>query len=107
MDQMLNHGRENTFLGYAEQVFLHYAPVQLERTTHVQIVWDVYQTYSLRGTARQKAAKIMRDVPCASIPKDWTDVLRVRKLDRTVCRHFGCRHVYGCKHYYDCLTNLN
>ena len=42
--QMLNLGTDNTFLGYAEQVFLPYVSADVENTTCVDIVWHVYQT---------------------------------------------------------------
>ena len=43
------------------------------------IVWDVYQTDSLKGTTRQKRGKCVRRrvVPSAAIPKNWKDFLRV------------------------------
>ena len=52
MVQMLNPGTTKTFLDYAEQVFLPYVSAQLENTTRVDIVWDVYQTVQRdkRGT---------------------------------------------------------
>ena len=77
--QMLNPGTAKTFLNYAEQVLLPYVSAQLENTTRVDIVWDVYQTYSLKGTTRQNRGKCVRRrvVPSAAIPKNWKDVLRV------------------------------
>ena len=77
--QMLNPGTSKTFLDYAEQVFLPYVSTQLENTTRVDIVWDVYQTDNLKGTTRQKRGKGVRRrvVPSAAIPKNWKDFLRV------------------------------
>ncbi len=77
--QMLNPGTAKTFLDYAEQVFLPYVSAQLENTTRVDIVWDVYQTDSLKGTTRQKRGKGVRRrvVPSAAIPKNWKDFLHV------------------------------
>ena len=77
--QMLNTGTAKTFLDYAEQVFLPYVSAQLENTTRVEIVWDVYQTYSIKGTTRQKRGKGVRRrvVPSAAIPKNWKDFLHV------------------------------
>ena len=46
--QMLNTGTAKTFLGYAEQGFLPYVSAQLENTTRVDILWDVYQTSSFK-----------------------------------------------------------
>ena len=79
MVQMLNPGTAMTFLDYAEQVFLPYVSAQLENTTRVDIVLDVYQTDSLKGTTRQKRGKCVRRrvVPSATIPKNWKDFLRV------------------------------
>ena len=77
--QMLNPGTAMTFLDYAEQVFLSYVSAQLLNTTRVDIVWDVYQTDSLKGTTRQKRDKGVRRrvVPSAAITKNWKDSLRV------------------------------
>ena len=77
--QMLNPGTAKTFLDYAEQVLLPYVSAQLENTTRVDIVWDVYQTDSLKGTTRQKRGKGVRRrvVPSAATPKNWKDFLRV------------------------------
>ena len=45
-----------TFLNYAEQVFfpLCISTVRKYQHSRVDIVWDVYQTDSLKGTTRQK-----------------------------------------------------
>ena len=52
---------------------------QLEHTTRVDIVWDVYHTDSLKGTTRQKRDTSVRRrvVPSAAIPKNWKDFLHV------------------------------
>ena len=70
--QMLNSGTAKTFLDYAEQVCLPYVSAQLENTTRVDIVWDVYQTDSLKGTTRQKRGNGVRRrvVPTAAIPNN-------------------------------------
>ena len=78
--QMLNLVTAKTYLNYAEQVFLPYVSPQLENTTRVvDIVWDVYQTDSLKGKTRQKRGKSVRRrvVPSAAIPKNWKEFLRV------------------------------
>jgi len=77
--QMLNPGTAKTFLEYAEQVFVSYVLSQLENTTRIDIVWDVYQPDSLKGSTRQKRAKKVRRrvIPTAMMPKNWTDFVRV------------------------------
>ena len=42
-----------TFLYCAGHVFLPYVSAKLENATHVDIVWDVYQTGGLKGTTSQ------------------------------------------------------
>ena len=76
---MLNPGTAKTFLDYAEQMFLPYVSAQLEITTRVDIVWDVYQTDSLKGTTRHERCTCVRRrvVPSAAIPKNLKDFLRV------------------------------
>ena len=52
--QMLKPGVSKTFEVYAKEVFLPYLLLQLRKATRVDIVWDVYRTDSLKGTARLK-----------------------------------------------------
>lgn len=47
--QMLNPGTEKTFQYYADSVFVPYAKSQLEKTSRLDIVWDVYIPDSLKG----------------------------------------------------------
>ena len=47
--QMLNPGTAKTFLDYEVQVFLPYVSAQLDNTTRGDIVWEVYQTDSLKA----------------------------------------------------------
>ena len=63
--QILNPGTAKTFLDYVEQVFLPYVSAQLENTTRVDIVWDVYQIDSLKGTTRQKGGQRFTENSCS------------------------------------------
>ena len=40
--QMLNHGTARTFKEYEELVFAPYISAQLEKSSRVHLVWDVY-----------------------------------------------------------------
>ena len=77
--QMLNPGTAMFFLDYAEQVFLPNVSAKLENTPRVDIVWDVYQTVSLKCTTRQKRGTLVpiRVVPYAVIQQIWKDLLHV------------------------------
>ena len=79
--QMLNPGTAQTFLDYAEQVFhpIYQHSSKIPLVLSVDIVWDVYQTDTLKGTTRQKRGKGVRRrvIPSAAIPNNWKDFLRV------------------------------
>ena len=75
---MLNPGRAKTFQDYADSVFVLYTKSQLEKTSRLDIILDVYIPESLKGTTRQKRGKgIRRRVfPTTAMPKH--------------CKHFLC-----------------
>lgn len=58
--QMLNPGTAKTFQDYADSIFVPYAKSQLEKTSRLDIIWDVYIPDSLKGTTRQKRGKGIR-----------------------------------------------
>ena len=76
---MLHPGTAKTFQEYADFVFGPYISSQIDKTSRVDVVWDVYQPDSLKGTTRKKRGKgVRRRVsPSTSIPKSWKDFLRV------------------------------
>ena len=77
---MLHPGRPTakTFQEYADVVFGPYISTQMDKTSRVNVVWDVYLPDSLKGTTRQKRGKgVRRRVsPSTTIPKSWKDFLR-------------------------------
>ena len=58
--QLLAPGTVRTFFEYAQHVFIPYVKKQLENTTRLDIVWDVYRPDSLKGTTGQKRGKGVR-----------------------------------------------
>ena len=78
-DSDVESGNSYDLLGLCRASVLPYVSAQLLNTTRVDIVWDVYQTDSLKGTTRQKRDKGVRRrvVPSAAITKNWKDFLRV------------------------------
>ena len=68
-----------TFDEYAATVFLLYICRQLESVKRIDVVWDIYISDSLKGTARKKRGKgIRRRVEGRnSIPRNWQMILRV------------------------------
>ena len=60
-------------------MFLPYLLLQLRKATEVDIVWDVYLTDSLKGTARLKHGQGTRSrvVGMATIPGNWQSFLHV------------------------------
>ena len=76
---MLHPGTAKTFQEYAGFVFGPYISSQIDKTSRVDVVWDVYLLESLKRTTRQKRGKgVRRRVsPSTTIPKSWKDFLRV------------------------------
>lgn len=74
---MLKPGTVKTFQDYADNVFVPYITSQLKDTKRVDIVWDVYQTNSLKAIVRQMRGKGTRRrvEPCTHIPRNWKDFL--------------------------------
>lgn len=77
--QMLNPGTSKTFQEYGENVFAPYISAQLERSSRVDLVWDVYLPASLKASTRQKRGKGTRKRVASTtvMPKNWKDFLRV------------------------------
>ena len=76
---MLNPGTARTFKEYGERVLAPYISGQLEKSSRVDLVWDVYLPASLKASTRQKRGKGTRKRVAAStvMPKNWKDFLRV------------------------------
>ena len=66
-----------TFSEYADKVFIPYLSKQLEHTTRIDIVWDTYQSDSLKESTREKGGKgVRRKVSdFAKLPSNWMDFL--------------------------------
>ena len=77
--QMLNPGTARTFKEYGERVLAPYISAQLEKSSRVDLVWDVYLPASLKASTTQKRGKGTRKRVAAStvMPKNWKDFLRV------------------------------
>ena len=60
MVNMLRPGSAQTFLDYAQQVFLPYIVAQLHHAGRVDIVWDQYFSDSLKGETRRKRGRRAR-----------------------------------------------
>ena len=74
---MLRPGSAQTFLDYAQQVFLPYIVAQLHHAGRVDIVWDQYFSDSLKGETRRKRGRGVRRRVQASIPGNWQEFLRI------------------------------
>ena len=55
--QMLNPGTSRTLQEYGERVFAPYICAQLEKSSRIDLVWDVYLPTSLKASTRQKRGK--------------------------------------------------
>lgn len=77
--QMLNPSTAKTFQDYADTVFVPNAKSQLDKTSRLDIIWDIYIPDSLKGTTQQKRGKGIRRrvMPTTALPKHWKDFLRV------------------------------
>ena len=54
---MLKPGSSKTFKDYAQDAFLPYILMQLDKTQRVDIVWDIYKPGSLKQQTREKRGK--------------------------------------------------
>ena len=77
--QMLKPATAKTFSEYAQRVFVPYILSKLHQATRLDLVWDRYNTDSLKGTARAKRGRGVRRrvVGGATIPGNWNSFLRV------------------------------
>ncbi len=57
MVQMLKSGTAKTFQEYAETVFVPYISARLQKSSHIDLFWDVYLPDSLKDAMRQKTGK--------------------------------------------------
>ena len=93
---MLHPGTAKTFQEYADFVFGPYISSQIDKTSRVNVVWDVYLPDSLKGTTKQKRGKgVRRRVsPFTAIPKSWKDFLCVddnkTELFKYLAQHLTC-----------------
>ena len=55
--QMLHPKDSSNFSEYASNLFILYITSQLHNAVHLDLVWDRYVEYSLKGTARAKCRK--------------------------------------------------
>ena len=67
----------STFNEYADKVFIPYVNKQLQHSTRVDIVWDVYVTDSLKESTREKRGKgVRRKVSGQTkLPGNWINFL--------------------------------
>ena len=76
--QMLKPGCVKTFNDYAVDVFNPYIESQFRTASRVDLVWDRYDSNSLKATARKhRGIGIRRHVvPAAPVPRNWQAFLR-------------------------------
>ena len=76
--QMMKPAAAKTFDEYAQEVFMPYVSFQLRSVSRVDLVWDTYKDYSLKGTSRVKHDKGVRRrmVGNAAVPGNWQNFLR-------------------------------
>ena len=73
-----------------------YISSQIDKTSRVDVVWDVYLPDSLKGTTRQNGRKGVRRRVSSStaLPKSWKDFLRVddskTELLKFLAQHVTC-----------------
>ena len=84
--QMLNPKTSRTFQEYGETVFVPYISAQLEVSTRVDLVRDVYLSASLKASTRQKRGNGMRKrvAPLTVMPMNWKNFLDVMKKKNRV-----------------------
>ena len=75
---ILNPKAAVTFQNYADNVFLPFLSRELERVRRIDVVWDRYFPYSIKGSAREKRGAGVRQKVSSNtkIPGRWLDFLR-------------------------------
>src|SRR6218665_425874 len=75
---MLQPKSAGTFADYANLIFIPYIRSQLAHVKRIDIVWDRYDTVSLKGLTRAKRGFGMRRqvTESAPVPHNWHDFLR-------------------------------
>lgn len=75
---MLKPGSARTFRDYAQDVFLPYVKLQLDKAQRIDIVWDDYRPGTLKEQTREKRGKGVRRrvAPQNAVPKNWGEFLR-------------------------------
>lgn len=76
---MLKPGSAHTFKEYAQDVFLPYVKLHLDKSQRVDVIWDEYRPDTLKEQTREKRGKgVRRRVdPKNAVPKNWGDFLRL------------------------------
>ena len=77
---ILRPGSAQTFLDYAQQVFLSYIVAQLQHAGRVDIVWGQYFSDSLKGETRRKRGVRRRVQASSTIPGNWQESLALTKI---------------------------
>lgn len=75
---MLNPGLSKTFLNYADSVFIPFVNRELATVSRLDVIWDRYDTDSLKNEAREKrgTGQRTRVTSNTKIPKGWANFLR-------------------------------
>ena len=86
-----------TFDDYANDVFVPYMVNELSKVSRVDIVWDIYQPDSLKGTTRERRGTVTRCRVHAStrIPGNWQSFLRNDENKQELFRFLATK----CVHY--------
>ena len=73
--QMLNPGTSRTFQEYGESVFAPYISAQLEKSSRINLVWDVYVPASLKPQPERRGEWVPGKGWLLLLPKNWKDFL--------------------------------
>ena len=77
--KMLKPGSAGAFKDYAEQVFLPFIFIRMKCVSRIDIIWDEYNTHSLKQITRSKRGKgVRRRVdPETRLPTNCHEVLHI------------------------------
>lgn len=75
---MLKPGNQTNFDEYVNSIFMPFVYSQLSKAERVDVVFDRYETASVKGLTRLKRGIAQRQQVCCSapLPRNWHDFLR-------------------------------
>ena len=84
--QLLKPGMAKTFQDYSQNVFISYIAKLLAKVSRVDVIWDIYQQFSLKSSTRERrgTGRRRKVLPAVTLPRHWQEFLRVDENKRDI-----------------------